>query len=321
MRALNLDGEIAMRRLVIILACLVACSAPTTPDRLPATVRVSPRSATINVGGSEQLSAAALDAAGDSTGLASVTWTSSASSVASVNSDGLVTGVARGVTMVVASTSDGPQDSAQITVIEGACNDIAHAAHLQGTATFTYTYSTLLNSVQYAGNDASSMTFTANLLGAGQNNQVLWIGSATGDGSEHETRTDHVSGDVTTLTGSGGLIVSDINLSHVIIAVDLATCKYTLEGNPYIDLVESPTPGDLGPSWIGWFRTAPTALGSGSHSASLATHSVEWLGPNYAGGTGWYVPLGFSSDYFSDGAPDDGSLGTATISYSVTSGP
>ena len=41
-----------MRRLVaVMLVCLVACSAPTIPDGpLPTTVRVSPRSATINVG-------------------------------------------------------------------------------------------------------------------------------------------------------------------------------------------------------------------------------------------------------------------------------
>ncbi|HEY2896395.1 MAG TPA: Ig-like domain-containing protein [Gemmatimonadaceae bacterium] len=310
-----------MRRLVIILVCLVACSAPTTSDGPRASVRVSPRTATINVGGSQQLSAATLNAAGDSTGLATVTWSSSTSSVASVSSDGIATGLVPGVTMVVATTSDGPQDSAQITVVAQACNDIAHTTHLQGTATFTYTYSTLLNSVQYGGNDSSTMTFTANALGGGQSGHLLWIGSSTGTGAEHETRTDHVSGDVRTLIGSGALVVSDINLSHVIIAVDLSTCAYTLEGNPYIDLVESPDPGDLGPSWIGWFRTAPTPLGSGSHSASLATHSVDWLGPNYAGASGWYVPLGFSSDYFSDGAPDDGSLGAATISYSVTSAP
>jgi hypothetical protein len=41
-----------------------------------------------------------------------------------------------------------------------------------------------------------------------------------------------------------------------------------------------------------------------------------WFGS--ATGVGWYVPLGFSSDYFSEGTPDDGSAGSLTISYSVT---
>ena len=45
---------------------------------------------------------------------------------------------------------------------------------------------------------------------------------------------------------------------------------------------------------------------------------ASWLGPNYTGSGGWYVPLGFSSDYFSEGAPDNGSAGAASITYEVT---
>jgi hypothetical protein len=307
-----------MRRFVLMLVCVVACSAPTPPDGPQATVRVSPHSATISVGQTAQLSAATFDAAGDSTGLATVTWTSSTSSVGSVTSDGVVTGVSPGVTMVVAANSSGPQDSAQITVVDTPCDRLAHALRLQGTASFTFVFSAMLNSVQYVAHDTATMTFAADLAGSGTSSKRVYIGSATGSGGEHETRTDLVSHDVTTLSGSGPLVVSDINLSHVIIAVDLSACTYTLEGNPYIDVTESPTPGDLGPSWIGWFRTAPEPLNLNVHSASLATHSVLWLGPNYTGATGWYVPLGFSSDYFSDGAPDDGSAGTSTISFSLT---
>jgi len=311
-----------MRRIVVVLMCMVACSAPTTPDGPPtqSNIRVSPSSATIGVGQMEPLSAATLDAAGDSTGVAAVTWTSSASSIASVSSDGVATGLAPGVTTVVAATSSGTRDSAQITVVADACNGIAHAAHLQGTATLTFTYSALLSSVQYVANNSATMNFTADAHGSGLNGQLLWIGSSTGTGSEHETRTDHVSDQVQTLAGDGALVVSDVGLSHVFVFVDLATCNYTLEGVPYIDVTESPEPGDLGPSWIGWFRTAPTPLAPGTGSGSLATHSVNWMGPNYVAATGWYVPLGFSSDYFSDGAPDDGSAGTATVTYSVTRG-
>ncbi len=203
----------------------------------------------------------------------------------------------------------------------GTCNDIAHAAHVQGTATFSFTYAALLGSVDYVANDSASMTFTADAQGAGPNGQLLFIGSSTGRGSEHETRTDHESEQVTTLNGDSTLVVEDINLSHVFVSVDPATCEFTLEGVPYIDVVESPDPGDLGASWIGWFRTAPTALGSASASDSLATHSVDWLGPNYTAATGWYVPLGFSSDYFGEGAPDDGSLGIAKVTYSVSTVP
>lgn len=309
-----------MRRLVVLLVCMVACGAPGSPDgpHTQSKIRVSPPSATIDVGQTEPLSAATLDDAGDSTGVAAVTWTSSASSIASVSSDGVAMGVAPGVTTVVAATSDGTRDSARITVVAEACNGIAHAAHLQGTATLAFTYSATLGSVQYVVNNGATMNFTADAQGAGPNNTVYWIGSATGTGTEHETRTDHESGEVRTLAGDGALVVSDINLSHVIVSVDLSTCDYTLEGVPYIDVTESPDPGDLGPSWIGWFRTAPTPLTPGTGSGSLATHSANWLGANYQGATDWYVPLGFSTDYFSEGAPDDGSAGSATLtSYSV----
>ena len=309
-----------MRRFVLILACTVACSAPTPPDGPQATIRVSPHSATIEVGQTEQLSAATLNAGGDSTGLATVTWTSSVTLVGSVAGDGVVTGVSPGVTMVVAANSTGPQDSAQITVVEPPCDRLANALQLHGTTTFTFVFSATLNNVQYVAHDTASMAFTADLAGGGSSGRRVYLGAATGSGGEHETRTDLVSHDVTTLSGSGPLVVSDINLSHVIITVDPAACTYTLEGNPYIDVTESPTPGDLGPSWIGWFRTVPQPLNVDPHSGSLATHSVDWLGPNYTGATGWYVPLGFSSDYFSDGAPDDGSAGTSTISYSLTGG-
>lgn len=312
-----------MRRLVVVLVCMAACSAPTTPDgpQQQSSIRVSPRSATIDVGQMEPLSAATLDAAGDSTGIAAVTWSSSASSIASVSRDGVATGLAPGVTTVVAATSDGTRDSAQITVVADACNGIAHVAHLQGAATLTFTYSALLGSVQYVANNSATMNFTADAKGSGPNGQLLWIGSATGTGSEHETRTDHESDQVETLAGDGALVVSDINLSHVFVFVDLSTCRYTLEGVPYIDVTESPEPGDLGASWIGWFRTAPTLLAPGTGSGSLAMHSVTWLGPNYLAATGWYVPLGFSSDYFGDGAPDDGSAGTATVNYSISRAP
>lgn len=313
-----------MRRMAVVVACLVACGAPGAPDgpHTQSSIRVSPHSATIDVGQTESLSAATLDDAGDSTGVAAVTWTSHASSIASVSSEGVATGVAPGVTMVVAATSDGTRDSAQITVVAEACNGIAHAGHLQGTAAFTFTYAATLGDVQYAVNNGATMTFTADALGAGPNNTFIWIGSSTGTGTEHETRTDHFSNQVETLTGDGALVVSDIDLSHVIISVDLSTCNFTLEGVPYIDVTESPDPGDLGPSWIGWFRTAPTLLTPGTGSGALATHSADWLGANYQTATGWYVPLGFSSDYFSDGAADDGSTGTATLtSYSVSRVP
>jgi Bacterial Ig-like domain (group 2) len=308
--------------IAIFLLGLAACSAPTPPLGPQTHVRVSPRTSTITVGQGVALTAATIDSTGDSVGVATVTWNSSAPSVASVTSGGVVSGVAPGVATVVASTERGQRDSAVITVIAAICGGVGQAAQLHGTATFTYQYQATLNDVTYAANDQATMTFTVDATGPDGHGGQFWMGASTGNGSEQESRTDNQTGEVQTLSGSGALIVQDINLSHAIVDVDLNTCRYTLEGVPYIDVTETPSPGDLGPSWIGWFRTAWTPLDTATHAQPLATHSAVWLGPNYnAGATSWYVPLGFSTDYFSNGAPDDGSAGTVSVTYSIARGP
>lgn len=310
-----------MRFLAAVLSLgLFACSAPL-PPRAETRVRVTPKSSTISVGQSVPLNASTIDSAGDSVGVATVTWVSSAPSVASVSDHGVVTGLAAGVASIVATASHGQPDTALITVIAGICGGIDHQQKLHGKATFTYTYNATLNSAQYVVNDGATMSFTVDSQGGRINDHMLWFGSATGNGSEQESRTDLQSGQVQTLSGSGSLFVQDINYSHAIVDVDLSACTYTLEAVPYIDVMAAPTVGDLGPSWIGWFRTQSTPLDTVTHSQPLATHSASWLGGNYTNGAvSWYVPLGFSSDYFSDGAPDDGSAGAVSVTYSVARG-
>jgi hypothetical protein len=53
----------------------------------------------------------------------------------------------------------------------------------------------------------------------------------------------------------------------------------------------------------------------GAIMETMAVHSPTWVGSNYFGTWGWYVPLGYSSDYFGAGAPDDGSAGSAHVHY------
>lgn len=312
-----------MRYVAIVLVLgIFACSAPTPPLGPQDHVRVSPKRSTIVVGQSMPLSAATIDMAGDSVGAATVTWKSFTASVASVSDSGVASGLAPGVATIVATASDGAHDSAVITVVAGLCGGVDHKAQLHGTATFTYTYNATLDSVTYVANDAATMEFTVDSQGGTANNHKIWLGSATGNGSEQESETDLRTGQVRTATGSGPLIVSDINLSHAMVTIDLSACTYTLEGVPYVDVTESPDPGDLGPSWIGWFRTQSTPFDTVTRTQPLATHSSIWLGGNYnSGAGGWYVPLGFSTDYFSNGAPDDGSAGSVTVTYSVARGP
>lgn len=81
-----------------------------------ASITVSPASASIAVGATEQFTATAKDANGNALSGVTFTWASSSSSVATINSSGLATGVAAGNTNVTASASGVASSAAALTV-------------------------------------------------------------------------------------------------------------------------------------------------------------------------------------------------------------
>lgn len=105
--------------LVLLLPILFAScgdSGPNGPDPLDAiaTVTVAPTQVTLDVGSDQQLAATVKDGHGKSVA-SSVTWSSSASGVASVNSSGLVSGVTEG-TATITALAGGKSGTAAITV-------------------------------------------------------------------------------------------------------------------------------------------------------------------------------------------------------------
>ncbi len=95
---------------------LAGCeSDPSVPDSVIASVAVTPRLSNLVVGGTQQLAASALDASGNPVAGATVTWTSSEPSVATVSATGLVTTVGAGSTAIQAS-SENATGFASITV-------------------------------------------------------------------------------------------------------------------------------------------------------------------------------------------------------------
>ena len=91
-------------------------SASITGSTVPvATVGVSPASANVAVGGTQQLSAVTRDSAGTTLTGRVVTWTSSNTTVATVSASGLVTGRAAGAATITA-TSEGKTATSAITV-------------------------------------------------------------------------------------------------------------------------------------------------------------------------------------------------------------
>jgi uncharacterized protein YjdB len=80
-----------------------------------ATVTVSPSAPNVSIGASTQLTATLKDASGNVLTGRTITWSSSATSIATVSSTGLVTGVAAGQATVTA-TSEGQSGTSTITV-------------------------------------------------------------------------------------------------------------------------------------------------------------------------------------------------------------
>ncbi len=98
-------------------ALLSSCGGGTSePAVVVATVEVSPTTASKQVGETVQLSATVKDAAGSILSGQSVTWSSSAASVASVSSSGLVTAATLG-TAVITAASGSKSGIATINVI------------------------------------------------------------------------------------------------------------------------------------------------------------------------------------------------------------
>ena len=89
---------------------------PPPPAAVVATVTVSPPSATIAAGASQQFTATASDASGQPISGVTFTWTSTAPTVATVNASGLATAVAPGNAGIVATAPNGVADTAELRV-------------------------------------------------------------------------------------------------------------------------------------------------------------------------------------------------------------
>ena len=125
---------------------LSACSGgDTTAAPYLASVTLSPTSATITVGHQTSLTATPRDAAGRPLSGTTVTWTSRATTVATVNALGTVTGVGPGSALITASIN-GISGSAAITVLAPTYDGLWSGTTAQGdTRTFTVSGSSVLN--------------------------------------------------------------------------------------------------------------------------------------------------------------------------------
>ena len=118
-RAFGPRHRLAASMSVALLVVLAACSDamdPVTPLAV-ARVAVTPTTVVLEAPGARQLTAVALDAAGNVLEGRAVQWTTDAPGVATVSATGMVQAVARGYAVITA-TVDGKSASAAVTVTE-----------------------------------------------------------------------------------------------------------------------------------------------------------------------------------------------------------
>lgn len=127
--------------LSVLALLLVACGGdgPTGPDATIALIDVTGPTATVEIGKTVQLTATPRDAADKSISGATITWSSSSGSIATVSSSGLVTGVAAGQATITASAG-GKSATKIMTVIQGVASiTISGATSSEVGATTTLT--------------------------------------------------------------------------------------------------------------------------------------------------------------------------------------
>jgi hypothetical protein len=99
-------------------AGITSTAATLTVNPAIATVALTPLSATIKVGQTQQFTASATDASGNSVKQAQFTWHNSFGGVASIDANGLATALAPGTVMITASASGMTSQVATLTVTQ-----------------------------------------------------------------------------------------------------------------------------------------------------------------------------------------------------------
>ena len=110
-------------------AITIPAGPPPPPPPPVASVSVSPSSASLHPGDTVHLTATPRDSGGNALTGRTITWSSDSTAVATVNSSGLVTGVAAG-SSTVRATSEGKTGTAAVTVTPTSGGTIPRAGHV-----------------------------------------------------------------------------------------------------------------------------------------------------------------------------------------------
>lgn len=181
-----------------------------------ATVTVNPATASLVIGGTQQLSATARDAAGAALTGRLVAWSSGTPGVATVSATGVVTAVSPG-TATITATSEGRSGTATITV---APVPVASVAVSPATATVTVGIPQQFSAI---ARDAAGNALTGRAVTWGSGNTGIATVSATGLVTGVSSGTVTITATVEGRTGTATIAVLPVPVGSVTVSPASAT--------------------------------------------------------------------------------------------------
>ena len=143
-------------------------------------VSIAPEGLTLPVGGLGSLTADARDASGTALPASAVTWSSLNPQIASVDTNGSVTGTSVGTTQVLASAG-GEADTVPVSVVDSACDGIAAVREWQVKLKIVYSDYSDVDAVPPHGNvnvlHVARVASTLTLVGPGFGGTLEWTGA------------------------------------------------------------------------------------------------------------------------------------------------
>jgi uncharacterized protein YjdB len=260
-------------------------------------IAVSPPTATLGVGGTQQLTALLLDANGHAIAGRSVAWGSGSTNIATVSGSGLVTAVAAGGATITA-TSEGKSGSAVMTVTAGPPPPppppVASATVTPGTAT-----GTAGSTVQLAAmlRDAGGTALTGRT--------VTWSTSASG---------------VATVSGSGlvtGVAAGGATITATSEGVN-GTSAITVTIPPVASVTVSPATANVA---VG-STVQLTAVARDAAGNTLSGRTVTWSTSNasFATVNGSGLVTGVAAGAATITATSEGVAGSSVVTVTASSG-
>jgi hypothetical protein len=294
----------------------IGATATATPV---ASVTVSPATATLTVGATQQLAATTRDSAGATLMGRVVTWASSASGVAMVSSGGLVTAVAAGSATITA-TSEGVIGTATVTVTSGAVSTAQSTVSVSaGTVAAGGTVTLTLQAKDAGGTNLTSGGLTV-VFSASGGTSTGTIGATTdsANGRYTATFTAVTAGTATTVqaTIGGVAVTSTLPTVTVTSAVPTTgTLQVTVTG-----LTGSPANGGSAVAQRTDSAGTPIAINiSAAGSGSSANVPAGTYTVTYAAPSGFAIAGGVTNPV-TGLVVISGGTATATFAVQTTSG-